>query len=183
MVEQPLTKTELDNLFTSNYAELESYVKKTIGTTRRKVDCFAVINECYLYLHSKLTSLYCKEDVMAYAKTWIRNSLSWNNSILLRQELPRGHHVEVIDHITQSNYDGAEYSKCDPFDIPKMFYTTLSSYDKRLFHIYFDLELQKGKQIAEYLDISISSAYLVIKECKAIEQRYVEFIIRQSILL
>jgi predicted DNA-binding protein YlxM (UPF0122 family) len=33
------------------------------------------------------------------------------------------------------------------------------------------MDLRKGKEIADHLDISISSAYPIIKECKQLEHK------------
>lgn len=182
MVSTGLTKDQLDYEFTAIYAVLEDFATNTIRYTKRNIDLYVVINECYLYLHSKMENLFCKEDVVAYAKTWIRNNLLWTNSPLLRQELPKKNQLEALDHIipSQLNYSGQHV---DVIKMQDMFYMTLSSYDKRLFNIYFNLNKQTGKDVAKYLDISVSSAYNLIKECKVIEQKYVHFIKRQSAFL
>jgi predicted DNA-binding protein YlxM (UPF0122 family) len=61
------------------------------------------------------------------------------------------------------------------------FRDSLSTYDRRLFNIWWDLDLRKGREIAEHLDISISGAYNIIKECKGIDYRLENFI-RKNII-
>lgn len=174
-----MTKTDLDNYFVGSYKEIELYALKAIHLNKRNIDIVTVMNECYLYLLTKIWELNTLRCVVSYSKTWVKNNLLWNNSPLLRRELPRQGHIEIIEDIT---YDGVLTPEVDYDEIKNGFYNNLNTYDKRLFNIYFNLELQKGLEIASYLDISLSSAYLVRNECKELEERYRNYVKKQAII-
>jgi hypothetical protein len=181
MVQQPINKQQLDSYFTSAYTEIEKFGLHSIKLNKRNIDVPTVMNECYLYLLDKINDLYTSRDVVAFSKTWIKNNLLWYNSPLLRQELPRYGQLEIIDDLT---YDvdgiGATVEKIN--EITEKFYSLLSSYDKGLFQIYFKLDLRKGKDIAEYLNVSLSGAYLVKNECKELETKYRNYLLKNLIL-
>ena len=174
-----MIKTDLDKYFIDAYKEIELYAIKAINLNKRNVDIVTVMNECYLYLLTKILELKTDKCVISYSKTWIKNNLLWHNSPLLRRELSRHGHLELIEEIT---YDGVLTPEIN-YDAIKMgFFNSLSHYDKRLFNIYFNLELQKGREIADYLDISLSGAYLIKNECKQLEDRYRNYIKKQTII-
>ena len=59
------------------------------------------------------------------------------------------------------------------------FESKLSTYDKRLFSIYFRKDLKKGREISKHLNISISSAYIIAGECKKIEENFKKWLTKQ----
>jgi DNA-directed RNA polymerase specialized sigma subunit len=104
--------------------------------------------------------------MIAYAKNWIKCNLKWTNSPLNRQirlnNLPSD--SPIIPGTSEQGQNAEEIlAQIQEFS------TTLNQYDRRLFHIYYEMDLRKGKEIASHLDISISSAYPIIKECKQLE--------------
>lgn len=181
MVQQSITKEQLDDYFLSAYAEIEKFAEKAISMNKRNIDIFTVMNECYMYLREKNNELTNNRDVVAYSKTWVRNNLMWYNSPLLRQELPRYGQLELIDDLTYS-VEGVGVSNERIDEISKSFVSTLTAYDKGLYNIYFNLDLRKGKDIAEYLKISLSGAYLIKNECKELEKRYRDYILKNVVL-
>ena len=98
-----MIKTDLDKYFIDAYKEIELYAIKAINLNKRNVDIVTVMNECYLYLLTKILELKTDKCVISYSKTWIKNNLLWHNSPLLRRELSRHGHLELIEEIT---YDG-----------------------------------------------------------------------------
>lgn len=171
-----MTQPALNRTFNEIYKDLETYTSKAIYSLNRAVDKHSIISECYLYVDDKRNEIDTKEELIAYSKTFIKNNLRWSNSPFNRRELTKTNHVEIEDWMFQSDsifdYDMIKH-KIEEFQ------QTLSAYDKRLFNIYFNLDLRKGKEVAKYLNISVSGAYMVINECKEVEQKFRKWILNQ----
>ena len=164
-----MSEKDLSREFSKSFQDIETYTKKLINYLGKPIDSAWIMSECYIYLHNNLDGLDTPRTMIAYAKNWIKNNLKWTNSPLNRQirlnslpndspNIPGSSGVHIFDSeiILEQLQD---------------FRDNLSTYDKRLFNIYYDMDLRKGKEIAEHLDISISSAYPIIRECKQLEQK------------
>jgi DNA-directed RNA polymerase specialized sigma subunit len=164
-----MSASDLSREFTKNFQDIETYTKKLINYLGKPIDSSWIMSECYLYLHSNINQLDTPRTMISYAKNWIKNNLKWTNSPLNRQ-------IRVNNLSTDSpTIPGTSgvflFDSDEIIDQLQDFRENLSTYDKRLFNIYYDLDLRKGKEIAEHLDISISSAYPIIKECKKLEHK------------
>jgi hypothetical protein len=164
-----MSEKDLSREFTKNFKDIETYTKKLINYLGKPIDSSWILSECYLYLHSNINQLDTPRTMISYAKNWIKNNLKWANSPLNRQ-------IRVNNLSTDSpTIPGSSgvflFDSDEIIDQLQDFRDNLSTYDKRLFNIYYDLDLRKGKEIAEHLDISISSAYPIIKECKNLEHK------------
>ena len=164
-----MSASDLSREFSKNFQDIETYTKKLINYLGKPIDSAWILSECYLYLHSNLDGLDTPRTMISYAKNWIKNNLKWTNSPLNRQIR--------LNNLPNDSPDIPGTSGVHIFDSEiileqlQEFRDNLSTYDKRLFNIYYDMDLRKGKEIAEHLDISISSAYPIIKECKQLEHK------------
>jgi hypothetical protein len=167
IVAYKMSSQDLSREFSKSFQDIETYTKKLINYLGKPIDSAWILSECYIYLHSNLDSLETPRVMISYAKNWIKSNLKWTNSPLNRQirlnNLPNdspniqgssGVHIFDSEIILEQIQD---------------FRDNLSTYDRRLFNIYYEMDLRKGKDIASHLDISISSAYPIIKECKQLE--------------
>lgn len=157
---------DLSREFSKSFQDIETYTKKLINYLGKPIDSAWIMSECYIYLHNNLALLDTSRKMIAYAKNWIKCNLKWTNSPLNRQirlnNLPSD---SPIIPGTSEQTQNAEVILAQIQD----FSSGLNQYDRRLFHIYYEMDLRKGKEIASHLDISISSAYPIIKECKQLE--------------
>jgi len=157
---------DLSREFSKSFQDIETYTKKLINYLGKPIDSAWIMSECYIYLHNNLALLDTSRKMIAYAKNWIKCNLKWTNSPLNRQirlnNLPSD--SPIIPGTSEQGQNAEEIlAQIQEFS------TTLNQYDRRLFHIYYEMDLRKGKEIASHLDISISSAYPIIKECKQLE--------------
>ena len=157
---------DLSREFSKSFQDIETYAKKLINYLGKPIDSAWIMSECYIYLHNNLALLDTSRKMISYAKNWIKCNLKWTNSPLNRQirlnnlsdspDIPGTSGVYLFDSETI-------------LDQIQDFSSGLNQYDRRLFHIYYEMDLRKGKDIADHLAISISSAYPIIKECKQLE--------------
>jgi len=170
-----MSKNQLNHYFTKNYDNISLYGIKAIKKLKRNIDISWLMSECYLYLYESINELNSERDVVSWSKNWIKTNLKWTTTPLMRQTKMKGitdtgelpHYIESDNYITD--------------ELMINFKDTLSTYDKRLFNIWWDLDLRKGKDIAEYLNISMTGAYNIIKECKEIDFRLEKYI-RKNII-
>jgi predicted DNA-binding protein YlxM (UPF0122 family) len=164
-----MSASDLSREFSKSFQDIETYTKKLINYLGKPIDSAWILSECYIYLHNNIDSLDSPRTMISYAKNWIKNNLKWTNSPLNRQIR--------LNNLPNDSPDIPGTSGVHIFDSEiileqlQEFRDNLSTYDKRLFNIYYDMDLRKGKEIAEHLDISISSAYPIIKECKQLEHK------------
>jgi len=164
-----MSNSDLSREFSKSFQDIETYTKKLINYLGKPIDTAWILSECYLYLHNNIDSLDSPRTMISYAKNWIKNNLKWTNSPLNRQIR--------LNNLPSDSPNISGSSGVHIFDSENIleqiqeFRDGLSTYDRRLFHIYYDMDLKKGRDIAHHLDISISSAYPIIKECKRIEQK------------
>ena len=158
---------DLSREFSKSFQDIETYAKKLINYLGKPIDSAWIMSECYIYLHNNLALLDTSRKMISYAKNWIKCNLKWTNSPLNRQIR--------LNNIPSDSPDIPGTSGVYLFDSETIldqiqdFSSGLNQYDRRLFHIYYEMDLRKGKDIADHLAISISSAYPIIKECKQLE--------------
>lgn len=161
-----MSSQDLSREFSKSFQDIETYTKKLINYLGKPIDSAWIVSECYLYLHNNLDSLDTPRTMISYAKNWIKNNLKWTNSPLNRQiRVNNLSESQIIPGTSGVHIFDSEIILEQIQD----FRDNLSTYDRRLFNIYYDMDLKKGKDIAQHLDISISSAYPIIKECKQLE--------------
>ena len=133
------------------------------------IDVSWVLSECYLYLDTNKEAINDRSKLISYSKNWIKSNLKWKNSPLNRtirlnnnaEDTPP---IESTNNIYNFDLDRIE-------DEIESFRNALTPYEKRLFSMYYDMDLKKGKELSNHLDIPLSSAYPIIKECKVIETK------------
>lgn len=172
-----MTQATLSNLFNRNYKEIYDYTSKASIRFNMANSINSLIAECYLYLDSKRKDLNDEPQMISWAKTFIKNNLRWTESPFRKMEKGRGH--SEFEDWGQSQYDTPTEEWI--LELSDSFSNSLSPYDKRLFNIYTIKGLRKGIEVSDYLDISISSAFKVINECKEVESRFRNFI-KQNVI-
>jgi hypothetical protein len=170
-----MTQTKLNSIFNNNYKDLENYSTKASRKLTRGIDPLSILSECYVYLDDRRHDIDTESQMIAWAKTFIKNNLRWPTSPFNLKENGRGH-SEFGDWTKPIN-QGLDSETIQ--ELINTFESTLSSYDKRLFSIYIVQDIRKGREVAEHLDISISGAYSVITECKVIENNFKEWLKNQ----
>ncbi len=163
-------KQLLDDYFTKNYNSLLKYTTNYINKYNRKYDNIFVLSECYIHFENYNKEILCVES---YVKNWIKQNIIWTNSKLnINKEK---HNFELIDEILISN-DEYIYNENKIEEIINDFYCTLTTYDKSLFNLYYNKNINTAKLIQEQLCISRSSAYNTLNECKTLENKFIQYI-------
>lgn len=176
-----MTKNQLDKDFVIIYNSIDKYATKAIKFFRSNVEKEYLLSETYIYVEERKEMIRTISELESFCKNFIKKSLIWKNSKIhreLKKQVPYTD-LEVVAYkcytTTEPNYQNYEA-------ILNSFIKTLNPYERRLFNIWFNLELKTGKQISEYLSISLSLSYRTIKECKTIEDRFKNYIINKSTL-
>lgn len=172
-----MTSENLNHYYTKNYDNLTDYSIKAIKHFRRKLDTTWVLSECYLYLVDNIYLLKNESDVQSFSKNWIKTNLRWKTTPIVRASQVNNNSEDILFfHSINNGPDSSDIlSKIEDFR------DTLNTYDRRLFNIWWDLDLRKIKEVAEYLQISSSGAYRIIGECKELDIR-LEIFIRKNII-
>lgn len=168
-----MTTEQLDQEFVAIYPQLQSYATKALQHFRSPIDSSALLAECYLHLRRYENELTTPEQVISYAKNWIKQNVRWKKS-----PINKAYSLHEIRELSETLQD-------DTFSIEDWlkertheFKSSLNSYDQRLWSIYFEKHKVSGKLIAEHLDMSISTGYTVLRECKRLSDRYREFLLK-----
>lgn len=171
-----MTKQQLDKNFVLIYDSIYEYSTKALKHFRSKIEIDHLLSETYLYVLKNINRIYDIQDVESFSKTFIKNSIRWTNSEInrtLHQKIEFTN-LDVVEYcITDS--DNLDFSKYNILYL--RFVKSLTNYEKRLFNIWFNLEIKNGKDLSTYLNISLSLSYRTIKECKMIEKKFKSFIL------
>ena len=166
-----MTHADLNLTFTTLLPEFRAYATKLRKFFRLDIDVDALLAEAYIYVEAKKELVENETMLHAWVKTFMKNQLSWSTSGFKSKEL-------AIDPVFVPDDRGAEDSATPEKieEILSSFVATLTAYEKGLWHIYFTLDLREGLAVAGYLGISRTSAYKTIKECKVVEQKFINYI-------
>lgn len=168
-----MTTQQLNHEFAELYPKLEDYAKKALNHFRSPVDLSAVLSECYLHVRRYETEIQNSSQLEAYCKHWMKQNIRWRTSPLSKPYF-QAQHEELSDSFIDNSFDLGSF-----IDVKtREFHSTLSTYEQRLWSIYFEKHKDSGRLIAEHLDMSISTGYIVLRECKQLSEKYREFLLR-----
>jgi len=172
-----MTKPQLDKEFTRLYPELTRYALGALRTHRLSHEPGLILADAYLHLYNMMETITDANHLESIAKNYIKMNIQWWNSPYRR--LHRGSEsLPILAQVETTN-------SLDLGDLPTVthdFISTLSPRERRLFNIYTVNEYRKGRDVAAYLDISISGAYILIHEALEIENRYRQWCINKLTL-
>lgn len=154
-----MTEQDLTTEFALILPELAVYTRKALWALNSRLEPNECLSECFLYCHSVRDQISEDLALIAISKNWIRQNIIWKNSPLKR----------LVSSDTPDHLDTPGYDTPDPEEVIRLWRVTLSPYESALWCIWHERGLRKGREIAEHLGISLSSAYLVIKECRSLE--------------
>ncbi len=173
-----MTQTELSTCFTTYYKTLLHYTKSQLQQANKKLDEHIVLSECYIHLHKYKDDINDENTVLVYSKKFIRTNIGWYNSVINNETKKN----KLYDSIEASSTLEASTTMYDSEWIEtqfNQFYLTLNNYDKGLYRIYFERHKTTTPLIAEHLNISRSSAYNTLCECKNLEHQFKNYIKKQ----
>ncbi len=176
-----MTKSQLDRDFVTIYKSIDEYASKAIKFFRSNIEKEYLLSETYIYVEERKSIIDNIRTLESFCKNYIKKSIIWKNSKVnreLKKQVPYSDLESISYRYTNTNDPNYE----NYIELLNDFCRNLNQYDKRLFNIWFNLELKTGKKIAEYLNISLSLSYKTIKECKEIEERFKNYILIKSIL-
>lgn len=180
-----MNKQQLDKIFSTEYENIYLYANNCIKFNKLNYDPSDIVTESYLYVLNLIQNINEDTQVISYSKTFIKNQCKWNNGKYRRDNRICNIDIDLFKNLfyEESNLiDNLDSNiNIDYASILEKIFSCLTSYEKRLYNIYFILKLNKGREIAEYLDISISGSYKVIKECKVLEVK-IKSLIKKNIL-
>ena len=167
-----MTEQRLSTEFEKIYPSLRTYASKAISALKSPVDVDMTLAECYIHVHKVKEQINDSSTLEAYSKNWIKRNLQWSHSPLHRtfRSSP------VLDSpIEQESADLTPLLELYEQAV-STFLPTLSSYDRRLWSIYVEKQKTKGTEIAQHLEMSRSTGFQVLRECKALMLRFREHI-------
>lgn len=169
-----MTKSELDEHLQAHWDELGLYAKKYISMLALSIPAEDAVVGAYLHC------LQCREEIegpnefIARSKNWIKMNLRWTQSPLRREHRGR-EHAELGDWDRGQSGD-PDWERVDP--LTALWVKGLGVRSRRIWSLYWDLDLRRGRALAEHLNISTSGAYLLLKEARELEQSYREWILK-----
>lgn len=176
-----MNQNELSISFTNNYIELEKYATKLVKQKQKQLDPSIILSELYLHLDKYKEEIIDDTTLIAYSKKFIKSNISWYNSTIYK-ESKREWNSEEISFSNETYCNNLVIDEDTIKDKFNAFYKTLNAYDKGLFHIYFINNKFDIKQIEDHLQISRSSAYRTLLECKELEAKFKQYIIKTNFL-
>jgi len=175
-VQRRMTKETLDKEFTRLYSELLRYAEGALRSQRLHHDPTLITSDAYCHCLSMTEDIENLGHLESIAKNYIKMNIQWWNSPYRR--LHRGSEVlPTLGTVPSSLPFDLSVERLE--EVTREFVATLNAREKRLFHIYVELECRKGREFSDYLGISISGAYLLIHEAIRIENRYRQWCINK----
>jgi DNA-directed RNA polymerase specialized sigma24 family protein len=175
-----ITEQEFKKAFAENYANIEEYTKKALNWSRSRLDYQALINDAYIYTWDNIAHLEAGSQVVSWMKTYIKNNIKWPNSEVQRRDRLSSRQNDIQTPTTSSSNMEMTTEQIEQLQI--RFVASLTPYNRRLFHIWFVLGLRKGREIAQHLNMSISTGYIVIRNCKQLSEDYKNWL-KQNIMI
>lgn len=169
-----ITSEILSSEFTTYYKTLETYTKGQLKSAKKNIDHTIILSECYLHLEKHKESIETINDILIFSKKFIRSNINWYNSIIYKEIIKEKFSEEVSEYYTNDYI----INKIDIENKFKEFNDTLNRYDKGLYHIYFTLNKQNIADIQNHLNISKTSAYRTLLECKNLENQFKNFLLK-----
>jgi hypothetical protein len=157
-----MTSEAVAKEFALCYPGLVEYTRKALWHFRIPLELHDVLAECYCHVHDHRDLISKEVPVESMAKNWVKQNLRWTNSPIKCRLL-------VQDHGATGPEPWTAHQDTDSSPLLVAWKSTLDPYQRRLWGIYGEQGLTKGREIALHLGISNSSAYLLIKEAKALE--------------
>ena len=168
-----MTTIQLDREFLILYPNFETYASKAIRSLHSQADLSAVLAECYLHLRKCEPQIKSISDLEAFGKNWIKQNLKWHSSPLNKQYRSLKFE-EISENLPDTNFHLEIFLE----EKTREFHSSLTAYEQRLWSIYFEKHKISGRLISEHLDMSLSTGYTVLRECKDLSNRYREFLLR-----
>lgn len=171
-----MTQSQLNDHFTELYETIKTYTERAKWClSSSHLDTSAILAECYLHLHKCLHLLNTKEDVEAFSKKWIKQNLNWQDAPIKRMYKVNSFE-EIPETPSPQYFDYEIYDKAIATFLP-----TLTAYDRRLWSIYHEKDKTSGRLIAEHLQMSLSTGYDVLRQCKELNRRFRKHLLSQVI--
>jgi len=176
-----MKKKLIDKVITKNYSYLVSYTNahiKKYNHTRYEAE--EIISLCYSYLLDFEFIELDEENIIKMTQYWIKKQLCWNTSPI-NYKKKKG--VNINYNVDLSIYEVASY---DSFldislieELSDNYFEGKTSYTKQLWNMYYNKGIDTAVKMAEYLDMSRTTGYNTIRECKVIEQDFKNYVIKE----
>lgn len=173
-----MSELELSTNFTNIYKELESYTYFVKYKFNQKLETNIVLSELYLHLFKYKDEIKDVDTLASFSKKYIKSNLLWTNTTVKKETVNIKRNNVILDNDSKTTSSYFELS--NEYIETKMneFYNTLNRYDKGLYNIYYNLLYQNSRQIAEHLNISRTSGYNTLLECKSLENRLKDYLLK-----
>jgi hypothetical protein len=175
-------KKIIDSVYERNYNKLISFSRVQIDKFSRNYDEYMVVAECYEFLinyKSWKNDIIKTDDIMKMSYLWIKNNVKWEGSFLQSRKLKDIEKIDKEEGDEEDFYYGLENKDINIsliHNIIEDFEKTLNIYDRGLWEIWHHKALQNSKDIASYLNMSKSSGYLIVNQCKEVERRFRDYL-------
>jgi hypothetical protein len=166
-----MSEAELASEFTRCYPSLVEYASKALWKLHSPLELDDVLAECYLHCHSCRVLITPNNPLEGVAKNWIKSNLHWPTSPIKLKLIPKDISQDALVGIPSGTP-----SDSDPSAVIEEWYSTLTPYERRLWNLWYQQDLRRGKQIAGYLDISVSSGFQLLRECRELSERFRQWI-------
>jgi hypothetical protein len=173
-----MTQIQLDKLFTNNYEQLRTYAHKALRAIKLNHEPETIVADAYCHSLAMVDEITDEGHMLSIAKNYIKQNINWWNSPYRRQQ--RGSELnscEAVELPTPSVLPEFEHM----IELLVQWQQTLNARERRLFNCFTKLEIRKGADLANYLDISQSGAYLIIREARELENRLKDWLTDQII--
>ena len=155
----------------ANWNSLYDYASKLIRKRGSRIIPNDIVTDSYVYVLKKDIDPV-RGNIESLCKGFIKLEVNFSNSRTNR-ELKKLSSLEYLDIIPDDSSESTIYTG---EDIIELFVKSLSLYEKGLWNIYYNLNMNTCKKITIYKRLSFREAGIVLKEAKALELRLREFI-------
>jgi hypothetical protein len=167
-----MTRDRLRQIFAVCYKDLYVYTSKAIWSLGVKLSVEECLSECYLHLDKSRLVLHSRENIEAVGKNWIKMNLTWKTSPIKRANVIRSQ--ELLEEPSP-----ACFTITDPSDIISQFFESLDREDKNIWELCYYKGYDKGKSISEYLSVSPTSGFIILRKYRDLEERLKIWIIKE----
>jgi hypothetical protein len=175
-----MTKSEIDNYFTNNYkAIFKTTTSRLWNNNKAYIQQDVVINNCYIHIIEHIDKIKTISTLESFIYKYITNESYWQFGKANKQEAKNNadlndnyDEVECNEDLENKIQDEITYQNRKY--ILEMFYQSLNRSDKNLYEMYFVKEKRTSRTLAAHLNISKTSALMILREFKLKMNNFIE---------
>lgn len=172
----PITKKELDIVFTKNYATILSDAKKAVRLSKVSQEAAEVyVSESYLYVMKKIKQIETEDEIIHWIYKFVLSEIYWKNGTINRSNKKNNNKYDIGDY----QYD-CDFESLNDFSITiaenedwdtkmaaiELYRQQIEKVDQIVLEVYCEKDKRTVRALAKHLNIKQTQSWHLIKNMK-----------------